>query len=188
MRSALDAVARLRIEVFREWPYLYEGSLDYERDYLETYSRSPGAVCVLARDGDEVVGASTALPLVDETDEVREPFREAGIAPETVFYFGESVLRAGYRGRGVGVRFFEEREAAARSHGGMRWCAFCAVIRDPADPRRPADYQPLDGFWRNRGFEPRADMRTGFRWREVGASSETEQPMSFWLKALAGGA
>jgi len=31
LAQGLDAVARLRIEVFRAHPYLYDGSLDYER-------------------------------------------------------------------------------------------------------------------------------------------------------------
>ena len=35
--AALDDVARLRITVFREWPYLYDGDLEYERDYLNAY-------------------------------------------------------------------------------------------------------------------------------------------------------
>ena len=32
--AALDDVAKLRIKVFRAWPYLYDGDLDYERNYL----------------------------------------------------------------------------------------------------------------------------------------------------------
>lgn len=186
LEPALDDVARLRIEVFREWPYCYQGSLDYERSYLRTYMQSAGAVCVLALDGNQVVGASTAVPLSDETEEVLRPFEQAGIPPDEVFYFGESVLRRDYRGRGVGVRFFDEREAAARAHGGITWCAFCAVVRDETDPRRPPDYQPLDRFWQRRGFFPRPDMRTTFSWLEVGADRETEQAMSFWLKRLDG--
>ena len=35
----LDDVARLRLAVFRDWPYLYEGDADYERDYLGAYAR-----------------------------------------------------------------------------------------------------------------------------------------------------
>ena len=35
LEAALDDVARLRIAVFRAWPYLYDGHLDYERRYLE---------------------------------------------------------------------------------------------------------------------------------------------------------
>lgn len=34
-------LARLRIEVFRAFPYLYEGSEDYEVSYLATYAQSP---------------------------------------------------------------------------------------------------------------------------------------------------
>ncbi len=30
----LDVLGKLRIRVFREFPYLYDGSLEYERDYL----------------------------------------------------------------------------------------------------------------------------------------------------------
>ena len=54
----LDDVAKLRIAVFRDWPYLYEGDVGYERDYLAAYAQSPNSVVVLARDGDQVVGAS----------------------------------------------------------------------------------------------------------------------------------
>ena len=76
----LDAVARLRIAVFRDWPYLYAGDLDYERGYLQAYARSPDSVFVLAFDGDAVVGASTGLPLADDTDQFQRPFRDAGRA------------------------------------------------------------------------------------------------------------
>ena len=55
----LDDVARLRVTVFRDWPYLYEGDLDFERDYLAAYARSAESVFVLAMQGGEVVGAST---------------------------------------------------------------------------------------------------------------------------------
>ena len=59
----LDAVAALRIAVFAEWPYLYRGDAAYERGYLARYAASPRSVLVLARDGEEVVGASTGIPL-----------------------------------------------------------------------------------------------------------------------------
>ena len=32
LESALLPLAELRIRVFRDWPYLYEGSLDYEKN------------------------------------------------------------------------------------------------------------------------------------------------------------
>ena len=53
-------LAQLRITVFREWPYLYAGDVDYEAWYLERFAKARDAVLVTARDGDRLVGASRA--------------------------------------------------------------------------------------------------------------------------------
>ena len=66
----LPALAQLRIEVFREFPYLYVGSLDYERTYLVNYASSPAALVVIARDADRIIGTSTAMPLTTHSDDV----------------------------------------------------------------------------------------------------------------------
>jgi hypothetical protein len=58
------------------------------------------------------------------------------------------------------------------------------VLRDPADPRRPAGYVPLDAFWRKRGYAPRPDLTVTFDWKEIGAAAETPHTLSFWLKDL----
>ncbi len=181
--AALDDLARLRIEVFRDFPYLYEGDVDYERRYLATYMASPGAVIVGAFGGAELVGAATASPLADHFGEFAQPFAARGLDPAEFFYFGESVLRKRYRGRGVGVRFFEEREKAAREAGFSR-CVFCAVVRPAGHPARPADYTPLDAFWAKRGYGRVEGLVTGFSWRDVGEAEETVKPMEFWEKRL----
>lgn len=176
----LDDVARLRIAVFRAWPYLYEGALDYERDYLAAYAKSPGSVFVLAIDGERVVGASTGLPLADETEAFRLPFAGQGIDAGDVFYFGESVLLPEYRGRGIGHAFFDGREAQARKFG-SRWTAFCAVDRDGSDPRCPAGYRSNDAFWTKRGYARRPGMVMRLPWEEVGFG-ETMHELTFWLR------
>lgn len=176
-------LARLRVGVFRDWPYLYEGSLDYERKYLAKYVRLARATVVLARDGDAVVGASTALPLVEAEAELRAPFLDAGLDPAEVYYYGESVLLAPYRGRGAGVRFFAEREVRARALG-FGYATFCGVVRPPDHPARPPNYVPLDAFWTKRGFVPRPDLMASFEWRDVGGTVPTRKPMAFWLKSL----
>lgn len=179
----LDALAALRISVFREYPYLYEGSLDYERDYLASYARSPASLVVLALDGDRAVGASTALPLAQHSDEVGPPLAAAGYAIDRVYYFGESVLEPGYRGHGLGARFFEERERRARALG-FAVATFCAVDRGPAHPKRPANYQPPGALWQRHGFVRRPDITCTFEWRDVGDAEETAKPMVFWTKDL----
>ena len=52
----IDDLARLRLTVFREFPYLYDGTPEYEADYLANYARSGRSLVVLALDDGKVVG------------------------------------------------------------------------------------------------------------------------------------
>ena len=184
LNQYIDELAQLRMQVFRDFPYLYDGDLAYEARYLKTYIEAPDSVIVLAFDGDKVVGASTGVPLRHEMDEVKQPFLDAGLNIDEIFYCGESVLLSEYRGQGAGVSFFDHREAHAESLEGMKYSCFCAVQRPDNHPARPADYQPLDQFWCNRGYKKRSELATHFSWKEVGESEESLKPMTFWMKPL----
>lgn len=81
----LDAMAQLRMTVFREWPHRYAGDADYERAYLAAYARAPRSVFVLAFDGDALVGASTGLPLADDDAAFQAPFIAQDLAIARVF-------------------------------------------------------------------------------------------------------
>nr|WP_075836758.1 GNAT family N-acetyltransferase [Deinococcus marmoris] len=181
LRPFLGDLARLRTQVFRAFPYLYGGTPEYEEAYLQTYLDARDAVIILARDGGEVVGASTAVPLIHETPEVRAPFEPPEFDVSDVLYLGESVLLPEYRGRGLGHAFFDGREAHARRLG-LGITAFCAVQRPEDHPARPADYRPLNAFWAARGYIERPDLQTAMGWQDVGDTAETPKPMRFWLR------
>lgn len=149
----IDGLAALRIRVFRDWPYLYDGDLAYERSYLQTYSENPQAIVVAAYAGDDLVGASTGLPLAQADADFARAFAHTSFDPTAIFYCAESVLLSDYRGQGAGHRFFDAREAHARSLGFAK-SAFCSVVRPPDHPARPKDYRPLDPFWHARGYAP----------------------------------
>lgn len=139
-------LARLRIQVFRAFPYLYAGSFDYEKAYLQTYANASRSFLFAVYDGSQMVGATTGIPLTDETDAVKKPFRDSGYDLSSIYYFGESILLPAYRGQGLGHRFFTEREAYATGFGEYKHTCFCAVSRPDDHPLRPAHYQPLDAF------------------------------------------
>ncbi|MCE9520891.1 MAG: GNAT family N-acetyltransferase [Alphaproteobacteria bacterium] len=184
LRRHLPDVARLRIEVFRDFPYLYDGDLESEARYIGSFAASQNAVVVGAFDNDTVVGASTAAPLASQMDDVTAPFRAQGADMSRIFYFGESVLKSTYRGQGIGVRFFEEREAHALRCGASV-AAFCAVVRDAGHAARPRDHVPLDAFWCKRGYAPVEGLLCSMAWKEVGGTVETRKEMQFWTKRLA---
>jgi len=179
----LEAVALLRIAVFRDFPYLYDGTMDYERKYLRTYLECPQAVVVVAFDGPQVIGCATAIPMAFEEPAFQRPFIEHGYDPARVFYCAESVLRPEYRGKGIGVRFFEEREAHAQELGAFDWFAFCSVVRPPDHPLRPAGYTPLDRFWEKRGYSKHPELGATYIWKDIDQPHETSKRLEFWLKS-----
>lgn len=184
LAAAVPDLARLRITVFREYPYLYTGSPAYEERYLETYIQCPDSVAVLARCDGEVVGASTGLPLAAETPECRAPFIEKGYDVAQIFYCGESVLLPAFRGKGLYKAFFSGREQHARALGGFRYMALCGVVRPADHPRRPADYAPLDPVWQRFGYVCHPELTTTFEWQDLDEAGESPKRMQFWLKAL----
>ena len=181
--AALEDVARLRMTVFRDWPYLYDGSFDYEHRYLQSYRDSAGAILVGAFDGARLVGAATGTPMEDHAEDFARAFDGQGVALEDIFYCAESVLLPQYRGRGIGHAFFDAREAHARRLG-RRYSAFCGVIRPDDHPMKPADYRPLDGFWRKRGYETLPGVVAHFDWTDIGDADQTSKPLQFWMRAL----
>lgn len=180
---SMRALATLRMTVFRSWPYLYDGSLDYEADYLKEFLSDKDAVVIVARVGEIAVGMATASPMATQSDLIKAPFLEAGFDPKTVFYFGESVLLPQFRGQGIGHRFFDEREAAAIA-AGADYAAFCAVVREDTDPRRPPDARALTDFWHKRGYRPAPCPDTRLSWKEVGQDGEVDHPMRFWIRKI----
>lgn len=182
-RTYINELASLRLDVFYEYPYLYEGTLEYEKNYLETYFKAKHAFILILKDDDKVIGATTGIWANEEEESFKAPFTRFGINPEEVFYFGESVLLKEYRGQGLGKIFFEERERYARSLSFIKYLAFCAVQRSE-HPLEPKNYRPLDSFWESQAFKKIDGLTTTYHWRDRGEENETNKLMQFWIKEI----
>ncbi len=179
----LNDLARLRITVFAEWPYLYNGDLEYEARYLSDFANAENAALIVAMDEGVVVGAATVSPIFAQDPEVLEPVRSHGIATDETYYFGESVLLPAYRGHGIGHRFFDLREQHARSKGAER-CLFASVVRDPQHPNRPSRARDLQSFWKRRGYQPVEGLLCEISWKEHGEQVESPKLLEFWGRQL----
>jgi len=186
LQSVIPALSRVRSEVFRDWPILYEFDPAWEERYLAAYANSPRAAVVVARANEAIVGASTCLPLVDEKDDVKAPFVARDWDLGQFFYYGDMVLRREFRGRGIGVALMAAMEAHAKAVSDCDFGVFCSVVRSPNHPAWPPDYVPLDVFWTRRGFTRRPDLVCRMAWKEVGADRESEHELVFWMKSLSG--
>lgn len=172
VKSLIPQIAALRIEIFKDPPFLYEGDLNYEKKYLEKFTYAQDAIVVVAFDGDEVIGVSTGLPLIFESEDVKKPFSH----PEEYFYFGESILKNKYRGLGIGRRFFDEREKHVKDLGKFKYICFCTI--------KTEEKRHLEDFWAKRGYTKHPELTCFISWKQIGETEETPKEMVFWIKKL----
>jgi len=183
-RKYIVPLAELRLKVFHDFPYLYEGSLEYEERYLETYFKAQNSFIFLVEDQGRIVGATTGIWANEEEESFKKPFEDFGFDPLSIFYFGESILLPSYRGKGIGKLFFKERETFARSLPFIDKLSFCAVERPMNHPLRPATYRPLDEFWNSMGFEIVEGLSTEYEWKDINETASSKKRMQFWMKRL----
>lgn len=178
----IPEIARLRIEVFAEYPFLYEGELAYEEKYLKKFTAMRDAIVVVAFDREKIVGLSTGYPFCYDSEEFQQIFRSSGRDPKDYYCFGESVLQKRYRGTGIGKQFFDEREGHVRRLSTYRSLCFYTAMRPAHDPKRPKDYRPLDEFWKKRGFVKHPELVGEISYPEIGEKGPTPKKMVFWIK------
>ncbi|PKD42911.1 GNAT family N-acetyltransferase [Rhodohalobacter barkolensis] len=184
IKPYLKQIGELRINVFREFPYLYDGSAEYEQEYLKKYIDSDESIAAMVLDDDQLVGVSTGIPLSDESYDFKKPFSENGYNLQNIYYCGESVLLPSYRGLGLYSHFFSERENYAKSLDRFELITFCAVDRDPNHPLRPDNYTPLDPVWEKYGYRKAPQLIARFPWKDIDETEETQKELVFWTKQL----
>lgn len=184
VKTWIPQIAALRIEVFREYPFFYNGDLEYEERYLKKFTTLKDAILVLAFDKETLIGISTGFPFIYDAEDLKELFVKAGRNPQDYFCFGESVLRKSYRGLGIGKKFFDEREAHVKALNHYKYICFYTVVRPAEDPHRPADYRPLAPFWTSRGYMEHKELVGTVSYQEIGEPEETPKKMVFWIKKV----
>ncbi len=184
IRSLIPELAKLRIEIFKEYPFLYDGSEENEYRYLNKFTEVEDAVAILAFDGKVIIGAITGLPFVYEDSDSKRPFLEHSLDPEKYFYLSELILKKAYRGRGIGRRLFDLCEEYAFRLRRFSYACFCTVNRATNDPKRPLDYKSPQHLWNKKGYKPHPELTCDFVWKEVGESVPSSKEMVFWIKRL----
>ncbi|MBI3771803.1 MAG: GNAT family N-acetyltransferase [Gammaproteobacteria bacterium] len=179
IKNHIETLGRFRIEIFREYPYLYEGSLEYERKYLSRYSRNPNSILVMIPDEKGLVGACTGVPLLEESQEFKALF--AGESLHEIYYIGEVMVRANARGKGIGTKLLATALSAIDPEKYKTIC-LAAVDRGNNHPSCPKQYAAPDSLWRKFGFEKHEHLVVTFTWKDVGDVVETEKPMQVWVK------
>ncbi len=181
--EVLDDLATLRLEVFREYPYLYEGRREDELIYLGAYAKEPDACVIIAYDGLEVIGAATGMPLVQEDAQLRDACAGTTTPLDEIYYVGELLFRPAYRNYGLGRKLLARLERHISSLGRYRALTCATVERPDVHPLRPPGYIPITRFLARTGFVRLPGASTSFMWREIDGVKR-DHPMQFWIKEL----
>jgi hypothetical protein len=184
LKPHIHSIAKLRMEVLKDYPYLKEPNLDLETEFLRNIAACKESIGVLIFDNTTLVGASLGCPLSIEDALFHRPFKERHLDVASYFFFGDSTLLEQYRGRGIGHHFFDAREAHVAHFKQFKHICFCVPDVSLSDPKRPKDYIPLIDFWRKRGYIHHPEMKSVLSWKNIDETHPTEKQMSFWIKNL----
>jgi len=182
INDAIDAIAQLRIDIFKEYPYLYDGDLESEAKYLKKFTHAKDAITVVLKDDERVVGAITGLPLQYEEEAMLKPWREGEIAITKIYYFSEILLYEAYRGQGLGQELFDTAQEWVQNY--HRYDYFTLATVDREIDLAPQSYHPTDSFWLRNGYVKQSDKIAYLTWRDLDKAQEDAKPMHFWTKKL----
>lgn len=183
-----ELIGQWRIQYFREFPYLYQGTMEYEAKYLAGLVSNPHAVVAVARDNAQIIGFVTALPLVSDFDIVKEfnaHFQTLNRNIQDYCYIGEIIIHPDYRGNGLALEMTQRIEQDMQQRGFKGACFLC-VVRDPDHPLRPADYLEIDGLCQRANYI-KTDIVSQFEWPTIqadGSCRNMQNPMVLWIKAF----
>jgi len=181
--GALDDLATLRLDIFPEYPYLYQGLRENEFKYLGTYAEAPDACVILAHEEDAVIGAVTGMPLIHEDAQMLDAFAGTAFQLNETYYVGELLFRPAYRNCGLGQKLLAQLESHIRSVG-RYFKLTCATVERPDDhPLRPRDYIPITTFLARTGYVRLPGVTTHFTWCETDGIKR-DHTMQFWSKEL----
>ncbi len=184
LKPYLHSCAKLRMEVFKDYPYFVNPDLDQQLRYLRHICTSKETIAVLIFDNTTLVGVSLGYPLDMEDPALLRSFKERNISTESYYYFEASALLKSYRGRGMGHHFFDAREAHVAGHKKYKHICICVPDISETDPNRPKDFVPLFDFWRKRGFIHHPEIKSMRSWQNIHEDHPTQHPMSIWIKGV----
>jgi GNAT superfamily N-acetyltransferase len=179
----INAIAALRISIFKEYPYLYDGDIQTETEYLKSYSKSKNSVLIIVKDKQKVIGAVTGIPLAEADEMFLTPFPK-NQSIHSIFYLGEILLLKEYRGKGIGYQMYRIFEDLVRQKKQYHKIAIAEVIRDQNDPRKPKNYISVHKLWERLGYIEHPEIVMQCSYKTVDSTEKIPHSLVYSFKDL----
>lgn len=188
LKKYIDTVSMLRIKIFKEFPYLYEGELNYERSYLEGYCQDPYSMLAVALINGNVVGVSTGIPLLSSStiiSDAKKVFSQKNVDINDYYYYGEVMILPEFRGQGIIKKLYSAQDELIKTWG-FNHVSILTVVRENNHPLKPRGYKSSDKMWRYLGFI-RNNLTIQYSWPTLqpdNSVKDTINTLEFWTKSF----
>lgn len=187
INTLIPFIATQRITMFKQYPYLYQGTSDGEYEYLSWFAQLPTSTVAVAYDGEIPIGFLTGSALIDFESHFHgsaDLFRNAGLDSESYYYFGEVIVLPAYRDNSICRHLFAALEQHARDHGFSAVCFTCE--QHEQHPLKPANYKELGPLFTKLGYS-KTGLTILFDWDTIqpdGSIAKMFHPLTYWMKDL----
>ncbi len=189
-QEEIAQLAQMRLDYFREYPYLYDGTLEYEKNYLGEYKeKAVDGYLVQAfdeKDGEKMlVGILTGCGFCSDIEIIRDGaklFAENNISTQDRYYLGEAIIIPEYQGRKILPHMLWELGKQVIKLNKYSSLCFLTVIREENDSRKPEGYKSTDTLWEKLGCH-RVKITSSFEWPTImddGSVHDVHNDVEFW--------
>lgn len=178
----LDEIARLNNQIYREYPYLYNGEDAEYSSYLKSYAQTENSLVCIAYDHGKAVGLAAAMPLAKSRDFYSTPFSENGYNVQQIFYLGEFGLAPQFQGHGITDAMYQKIQDFAKAKGYETVSLW--ELNNPSPTQKPAGYIPREDFWKKLGFIQHPELNFTISWTNINETEESPHKAIYWLKKL----
>lgn len=183
-----NALAKLRLKTYCNYPYLYVGKLEDELLYIQHYFNDSRGQIIVGFEGKTIAGIASGLPLnatVSFLKDWHKTLKQHEIDVENYFYLGELIIKPQFQKQGLGEQLVKQMCQEARSLG-FHKMMLVTSIRDTNHPLRPQDYFDTDLIWSKFGFV-KSDIVFTCNWltqQSDGYVQRDENKLGCWMKNL----
>ncbi|HLC06649.1 MAG TPA: GNAT family N-acetyltransferase [Candidatus Babeliales bacterium] len=188
LKTLLPFVAQLRVNIFRNYPYLYDGNIAEEMDNLEKYAQHNNSALAIAYYNENPVGFLCGSDLIHYSvhfeNSVADLFKGVDLNIENYYYCADIIILPEHRGKYLAPQLFDAIENYAQQKG---YTACCFITEHHENhPLKPRDHKSLVPLWNSLNYKKSA-LITYASWQthQVDGTIKLEQhPLIFWLKNL----
>lgn len=180
----LKRLIEIRSWFYRDYPYLYDESIEDEENYLSWYGNSENTLLVVAKRNDEIVGAIIGHPLPESLKENKEAFQCTVVSREDLFYLGDNMVIRELKIGNLREQMYWKFENAVQYLKKYKGIVVCEVERDKNDPKKITNDYSDEFTWSSLGFVREPNQIANFSWKEIGDAESSNHQMIFWRKSL----